>query len=329
MNLIQLARHIGTDTDIFVRMYKYGCVKLEVSPQYPRGIGVAFDTRGIPREDVEVRLLAHKVRDRSILEHLELYYQMVLWGEGPKIFRPTAEQLFALEQMNLNVRTDEFHLPFRMIAVELPEAYRVTKKDDTGDVPYVSLMYRETSINFFAHDLLYPDTALKAYWRGEAEEELERWLDFDYHTRKPVGTLETSLEEYTIEAQVRRAVLNYCLLLDEVGVKDCGPQHPNQYAQLVKWCAKNNKHTPRNRRLLLAEPRIYGLAKAPTPLVRYVSKADELPNEQPGWKVKPHCRRGHYRNQAIKGGHKRIRIAPVFVNAHLMTDGPLGGLYES
>ncbi len=332
MNLLQLAANIGTDTDIFVRLYQYGCVKLEISPEFPRGIGVAFDTRGIPRHDVEARMIAHSVRNASILEHLELYYQMILWGEGPKVFRPTADQMFALEQMNVNVETRDFHLPFRMIAVELPEAYRVTKKDDKGEIPYVSLMYHEPSINFFAHDMMFPFTALKAYWRGEPQEEMERWLDFDYNQRKPVGTLETTLEEYTVEAQVRRALLNYCLLLDEVGVKDQGTQCPNQYAQLVKWCAKKNQHTAKNKRQLTAIPRIYGLAKAPTPLVRYVGSTDQLPGEQPGWKVKPHCRRGHYRMQKHGPGltlRTRIRIAPVFVNAHLMTGGPQGGTYST
>lgn len=329
MTLLELVRSIGTPIDVFVRLYKYKAVQLEVSDKYPKGIGVLFDTRNIPREDEEARALAFAMKGCSILEHLELYYQMILWGEGPKIFRPTAEQLFALEQMNLNVEVREFHLPFRMIAIELPEAYRVTKKDDTGAIPYVSLVYNETSINFFAHDLLYPLTALKAYWRGKPDEPVEAWLNFDYHNRAPAGTLETSLEEYTTEAQVRRAALNYCLLLDEVGFKDNGPQQPNEYAKLVKWCAKNNQHTARNKRALQSHPRIYGLAKAPTPLIRYVGSAAELPGEQPGWKVKPHCRRGHYRNQPTKSGPKRIRIAPVFVNAHLMTGGPIGGTYKS
>lgn len=328
MNLLQLAKSIGVPTDVFVRMYKYKAVQVEPSPENPKGVSMVLNTKLIPRDDEEARYYANALRGKSILELTEMYCQMILWGEGPKVFRPTAEQLFALEQMNINVEVGEFHLPFRMITVELPEAYRVTKKDDTGAIPYVSLLYKEESINFFAHDLLYPLTALKAYWRGKPEEHLEEWLNFDYANRKPVGSLETTLEEYTAEAQVRRAVLNYCLLLDEVGFKDNGPQQPNEYAKLVKWCAKNNQHTARNKRDLQSHPRIYGLSKAPTPLIRYVGSPDQLPGEQPGWRVKPHCRRGHYRMQPRKTGAVRIRIAPVFVNAHLMT-GPLGGTYES
>lgn len=328
MTLLELAKQIGVPTDVFVRMYKYKAVQVEPSPENPKGIGMMLDTKLIPRSDDEARYYANGLRGKSILELMEMYCQMILWGDGPKIFRPTSEQMFALEQMNLNVEVGEFHLPFRMIAVELPEAYRVTKKDHTGAIPYVSLMYHEPSINFFAHDMLYLETALKAYWRGRPEDMMEAWLDFDYDWRKPLGALETTLEEYTVEAQVRRAILNYCLLLDEVGIKDNGPQHPNEYAKLVKWCAKNNKHTAKNKRDLQSQPRVYGLAKAPTPLIRYVGTAAELPGEQPGWKVKPHCRRGHYRNQPTKSGPKRIRIAPVFVNAHLMT-GQIGGTYQS
>jgi hypothetical protein len=328
MNLLELAKEVGVSTDTFVRLYQYKCVAIEASPSFPRGVAVTIDSRKIPRDDEEARLVAHGIKNLSVLEHLELYYQMVLWGEGPKIFRPSAEQLFALEQMNLNVEISDFHLPFRMIAVELPEAYRVTKKDDTGAIPYVSLMFREPSINFFGHDLLYSRTAIKAYWRGLPDEHLEEWLALDYSAKKQVGRLETSLEEYTVEGQVRRAILNYCLLLDEVGYKDNGPQQPNEYAKLVKWCAKNNQHTQKNKRHLQAHPRIYGLSKAPTPLVRYVGSSNELPGEQPGWKVKPHCRRGHYRMQPTKTGPKRIRIAPVFVNAYLML-APTGGTYQT
>lgn len=328
MTLLELAKNIGTDTDIFVRLYGYKAVSLHVSPQYERGIMVEINSKLVPWSDREAKATALSMQQLSILEHLELYYQMVLWGEGPKVFRPTAEQLFALEQMNLNVEVADFHLPFRMIAVELPEAYRVTKKDGAGEIPHVSLLYKESSINFFAHDLLYPKTALKAYWRGKPEETLEEWLALDYQDRAPQGTLETSQEEFTVEAQVRRAILNYCLLLDEVGIKAQGSASPNQYAQLVKWAAKNNKHTAENKRRLQALPMIFGLDRTPTPLIRYVGSADQLPSEQPGWKVKPHCRRGHYRNQPVKGGHKRIRIAPVFVNAHLMT-GAQGGTYAT
>lgn len=325
MTLLELARLSKTNTDIFVQMHNNKNVWLEISEKYEKGIVVGMTTRGAVGE---VRDLLSAMRGCDILEQLEVYLQSRLWGQGPKIFRPTAEQLFALEQMNLNVEVADFHLPFEMIAIELPEAYRITKKDSDGEIPHVSLLYREPTMNFFAHDLLYPRTALKAYWRGQPDETLEEWLDFDYKQRKPVGTIETTIEEYTSEAQVRRAVLNFCLLLDEVGIKANGPQHPNQYNQLVKWCAKNNQHTASNKRQLQAQPHTFSLAKPEVQLIRYVSSEAELPGEQPGWKVKPHCRRGHYRNQPTRQGVKRIRIAPVFVNAHLMTV-PIGGAYST
>jgi hypothetical protein len=264
MTLLELARSIGTEIDIFVRLRHYGCISIQSSEAFEHGICVNVSSICIPREDLEAQALVYQIKQKSILEHLELYYQSILWGDGPKIFRPTAEQLFALEQMNLNIEIQEMHLPFPMIAIELPEAYRVTKKDDAGNIPHVSLLYKEPSINFFAHDLLYSRTALKAHWCGKLGDTVENWLDFDYQSKSPIGMLETTLEEYTIEAQVRRAVLNYCLLLDEVGIKNEGPAVPNQYAQLVKWCEKKNAHTNKNKRLLRAHPTIFGLAKAPT-----------------------------------------------------------------
>ncbi len=328
MNLHELARDVGVDTDIFCRLHAARALELKVNMTCKAGVAVSIDTTRISREDTEARNLLMHTRQMSFLQHLEMFFQVHLWGEGPKIFRPTTEQLLALEQMNLNIEFRDFHMPFSMIAVELPFEYADKHRDCDNNLPHVTTLYCDKATGITAHNVMFSRTALKAYKKLEDDDLIEDWLREEHVPPKAtIDGLLTTAEEFSTEAQIRRAVMNYCLLLDEVGVKDTGPIHPGEYANLVKWCRKSNKHTPMNRRKLKAMARIYR-PKAVVQLVRYVSSEGELPSEQPGWKVKPHCRRGHYRMQPTRQGVKRIRIAPVFINAHLLT-GPSGGTYTT
>lgn len=272
----------------------------------------------------------------SFLTKLEIYAASRLYGGGPKVFRPTAEQLFALEKMKLNIEIRDFHSPFEAIVIEFPEEYSKARTHISERAINYSIFVLNKKQNFLIHDIIYDEHALKSYWMASNDEEiLEDWfsasatnengaepLDTDYLP----GDVVTSWAEYKLEMLIRRAVCNYCLLLDEVGTKQVGPVHPGEYHQLVKWCQKNNVHTPGNKIKLSSQPIVYKLKAVPTPLVRHVKSGENGEPSVPSGKVMPyHIRRGHYKMQPYGPKaelRKRIRIPATIINAHLAPGMP-------
>jgi hypothetical protein len=248
-------------------------------------------------------------------------------GGGPKIFRPTARQLFALENMKLNLTVAEFQMPFPTIVIELPDEYREKRNPEA----HCLILHRDPITDMFVHVVMYVDTAYKSWWPAQRDQEVEHWLGAN-DIRVDYGDISVTQDEATQEFIFRRAALNYCLLLDEVGIKKEGPACPSEYAQLVKWCQKKTKHTAKNKVQLQAQPIVYGLEKQPTDLIRIVGSVDQLPAAETGRIVSPHSRRGYYRMQPHGPGstlRKRIRIPATIVNKHLLLEGPPGATYKT
>lgn len=277
----------------------------------------------------------------SFLSKLEIYMAAQVFGKGPKVFRPTAEQLFALEHMKLNIEVMDFHSPFETFVVELPHEYSKARTHSSERAANFSFFHRRKNPDFFVHSLIYDETSMKGYWMPKAETALvEEWFEWDSGgveaDEKEMyipGDIIASMSEFKLELLVRRAVTNYCLLLDEVGTKVQGPASPNQYSQLVKWCQKNNVHTKKNKIQLAAQPIIYKMKAAPTPLVRVMDAS--VPHKGPGstGRTMPyHIRRGHYRMQPCgpkQSERKRIRVAAVVVNPHLAPGLPTTQEYKT
>lgn len=275
----------------------------------------------------------------SFLMKLEIYVASRIYGGGPKIFRPTAEQLFALEKMKLNIEIRDFYTPFETIVVEIPEEYSKARTHVSERAINYSVLVFNKKHNFLVHDIVYDEHALKSYWMTTSEEEvLEDWFAASVDKAEPLdtdylpGDIVTSWAEYKLEMLVRRAVCNYCLFLDEVGTKQVGPVHPGEYHQLVKWCEKKNQHTAGNKIKLASQPIIYKMKAVPTPLVRNISSdKPEMPFGKSGKIMPYHVRRGHYKMQPFGPrdqvkeknedgtyrNRKRIRIPATIINAHL------------
>lgn len=265
----------------------------------------------------------------SFMLKLQHIINCELFGAGPKVFRPTSEQMFALERMKLNLSWQDFATPYKCIVIELPEEY--AKARGSGGC---SVLYFDPKIPTFVHGQLYNNrTSYQTWWAPGKEADIETWFD-ETNARdlsENLGDLPLDADEKARELLIRRATLNYCLLLDEVGIKSNGPATPNQYNQLVKWCSKQNKHTHKNKMQLQAQPMLFSL-KAPTKLVRVVSSPSELPEAETGRVVSPHSRRGHYRmNPCGPNGsqRKRVRIPPTFVNKHLLFGPNPGSSYST
>lgn len=247
---------------------------------------------------------------------VQLFLYSQVFGKGPKVFKPTVEQLEALEKMTINIEIKDFHPPFETIVVEFPDEYLATRKVATRTMKYGIVFKRDTVLltQIMDHEL-----GVQSYMNGFGDLPLiEDWLisKTEYTYRHPNGTEEIIYVEEDNALKLKRAMLNYCLLLDEVGIRRCGPESINNYNQLVKWCAKKNKHTPRNKIALQAEPIVYTIDRSPVNLVR-IEGDTMTANDPTGRKVASHWRRGHYRMQPCgpqSSQRKRIRVPPVLVN---------------
>lgn len=287
----------------------------------------------------ETVALIRRLDCASSMSKLELFMMAQMLGKGPKVFAPTAEQMFALERMALNLPIEDFHLPFDTTIIQLPAEYMKARtalslpKMEPSGQPMFSVLHACKNKALMVHSVLYQSCSIKSWWRPAPEQDVEAWVSTKLGkiTDDHLQGMRSSADELTTVCLILRASLNYCLLLDEVGIKRDGPESVNEYNQLVKWCAKSNKHTPTNKKNLIACPIKYSLKTKPTPLIRVVGSESELPNEQPGRSLAPHSRRGYYRFQRFGPGRtekKRIRIPACIVNAHKLT-GPCGGEYKT
>lgn len=292
--------------------------------------GVFKIVPNLPKGDIPelMKAILMELAKSSFLGKIEGFLTARVLGNGPKIFLPTSEQMFALEAMQLNILPEDFNTPFPDIVVDLPVEYAATKGTVEG-TPRFSIFHHDKAKKLFIHSVAHNDTAMKSWWVA-GDGELEEWFNHDWSDYDPRSrqSLVATDHERLVEEQIRRAVMNYCLLLDEVGVKCNGPVHEGEYQKLVKWCQKKTVHTKTNRIRLRQQAFTYRPAKA-TELVRYVNAPSELDGEPTGKKMPPHHRRGHYRMQPCKEGRKRIRIPAVFVNAHLLTGELPKATYKS
>lgn len=291
-------------------------------------------------KEVVIEISRRFVGKAQFVDILDLLMLSRVLGHGPKVFRPTALQLRYLEQMDINVSVSDFHMPFSEIVIELPSDYTETKvvenpfkdgslaKAGPTHRPAFSVMLFDKDNGFYCHSLTMSNgSGLKGWWYPQPDWTLEEWLKVAEDSIK-----HTTEEELRLETDVRRAILNYCLLLDEVGIKQDGPHNPNEYNQLVKWCGKKfNEHTIKNRLRKQLHPMIYSLNKE-VKLHVVVKSHGDLPSEETGVKMPPHHRRGHYRMQRYGVGlseKKRIRVPPVFVNSHMLTGDKPNVVYKT
>jgi hypothetical protein len=331
MTLNELLQKMKIDIKPYVEIGQHKVLNLKVEG---KKTSVLLNDEALTKVSDDAGRILLTMANMDFLMKIEGFLTAEIFGNGPKVFRPTSYQLEMLEEMQLTLACEDYNMPFETIVIEIPAEY--SAKKICGDAkPAFAWLHHDKKQNFFIHSIVFdkePFHSLKSWWAGNEKDELEEWCQSDYSIDDKFDRLPTTEQEYLCEAQVRRAVLNYCLLLDEVGIKKCGPEAPNQYAKLVKWCQKKTKHTKNNKIELLAQPIIYDLQRE-TPLVRVITE-DQYVSElgtHTGRKLPAHARRGYYRMQRYGVGNslkKRIRIPRCIVNKHLLT-GPIGATYRT
>lgn len=286
------------------------------------------------RLDAEAIDFIRTLDEMNFLEQLEIYITGCILATGPKVFRPTVQQLRHLELMDLNLTFEEFNTPFPLVVVEFPDEYAkervVTTIEGTEDHPHYSVLYHDPKARFICHQIAYGEGArsqgMRTWWSPtNPADHMEKWFRPDEDWNGEFAKAHTTSSDLKVEAKIKRAVLNYCLLLDEVGTKRVGVDNVNEYAQLVKFLQRKTVHSRKNieRRDSLA---VIYKPNLEVELVRHV-RTDTAAGELTGRKVSPHVRRGHYRMvpfgpmDVVPRPTRRVRIPVCFVNAHLLTEG--------
>jgi hypothetical protein len=276
------------------------------------------------------------VNGMDFLEQLEVYITGSILATGPKVFRPSAQQLRHLELMDLNLTFGEFNTPFPFVIVELPDEYAkervITTIEGVEDHPNYSVLYHDPAAQFICHQVVFGEgergQGMRTWWSPSApDQHMETWFKTDQPwSDQYLAANHTTPSDHAAESKIKRAVLNYCLLLDEVGVKKVAHVNQGEYAQLVKWCQKRTSHTQRNRERLDSLAVVYK-PSTEVELVRHVTEDGGGGSNPTGRKMSPHVRRGHYRMvpygpvTVVPRPTVRRRIPICFVNAHLLADG--------
>lgn len=329
MTLQEIVKMCGIQIDPYVQIGMHDVLYLDLVPKDNVCLmNILCDFTKLDKLDEKAGSVLIDLANEPFIMRLEVFLHTQVFGKGPKVFRPTSFQLEMLENMSLNIEAQDFKMPYETIVVELPEEY-AKARSITDFTPGVSIFHY--SKGFMAHSVMNGRYALKGWWKPAITDMVEEWFaeerdDYGKHTQLPF-----TMQEAQVEFKIRRAICNYCLLLDEVGTKKVGPSVPNQYNQLVKWCQKNNHHTKKNKLSLQGHPIIYDLANHQVELVKTVQEG-ELPERHSSDRtVRPHSRRGYYKMQPYgpkNSLRKRIRVPSTIVNKHLII-APVGATYRT
>lgn len=255
--------------------------------------------------------------------------QIALWAafgkavvQGPKIFRPTAEQCEPLEQVDLTLDADDYHLPFPTCIVEFPADYsknRIVHSSSSNNQPGLLIVTQQDGLIYTC--LYLPNTT------GSVDKHKIFTIVIGSDTLEEC--LSAAAEEVPSTSAVLpafRAALNYLLLSATSGMRAV-PQPRSDKEKHLREQLKRAKH---NGREDLVEKLKQRLAKLPTiyELAQHVClyRRDTTPSEThegDGTPRRPCWVRGHWHTVCYGPRHslrKLMFYEPHLRNAHLLPD---------
>lgn len=261
-----------------------------------------------------------ELSERDPVDRLESWAICGLMAGGVKAFCPTAEEYAALGRVDINVTWGDYRQPFDTMAVVVPDDFY--PQDVSIDIgrPVVSIIRIDRVARLCVHVLVGTGTCYitgRYPWRDGSTESM------DGHFRRLESRQEgrTTNDEETASQVAKRAAFNACLMLTHCGSKRVGYANP-EYAAKLETSLKKKKLPDNireaNRTALKLIPDVYAFDQS----VRLFD-TESSPHVTDGgcasYEVKPHWRRGHWRNQGVGAGRaerKMIFVRPVMVNAH-------------
>lgn len=259
-----------------------------------------------------------------------VYCTARLLKDGPKVFRPTAEQAEALEQVEVGVPMEAYRQPFPCMAVEFPADWRSRRAVPDGDgsvthEPFAVLLAHESAEQAIVVTVLFTSGhAISEVLRGDSVEDALQ----EAERAGATGDRSMSAAENRLSTRAIRAALNALLLLTHYGSKQQEPDNPSHARRLQARLdkAKRGKGkgdvlaASRDLRLL---PVVYGFSQQVTLHDR--QEAHQGEGAPTGKTVKPHWRRGHWRNARVGAGRAATKLTfvrPCLIHAERVA-GPL------
>lgn len=269
-----------------------------------------------------------RVGSHSIPETLRVYLESNVIRLGPKIFRPSHTDCEALENVEMNFPWKSYQQPFSTMIVEYPEDYsqkRIVPCVETGTAhePDLAIVYYNPKIRLMIAGgyLTSNQNYSGIFWDKENGQTVEDAF------AETFGSAEFSNvhDEQVIVYRAIRAAINACQLLSMFRTKEIGPDNPSYYSRCERYVEKaktrGQEELRKAQRDLRLIPFVYSFQQKVTLYEDRRKKTSE--GRSAAIKLRPHWRRGHYRNQAFGSGKKEKRmifIAPVLVNEDFFTD---------
>lgn len=266
---------------------------------------------------------------RNIAACLDLFSLIRLVGDGPKVFRPTAAECFALEEVQVRIPVSAYAQPFPTFCVEFPEEYRLARRTEGIGVfggtesysPVAQVLTHLPEIGVITGATI-TDSADGAVLCGMIGSPGAETIEADVMRR--LGDNHSAAindDELTTERRAVRVALNACLLLMDRGFRKL--PHSDEAERLSKQLRAKATARPGVlddiRRRRRAIPTAYVIEQNVD--VRRIIRGDvpdSVAEDATKRRVRPHWRSAHWRMQRHGAGlalSKRVLIPHVMVNA--------------
>lgn len=266
---------------------------------------------------------------------------------SPKIFEPTQLSCESMEQIAINIPLCDYHQPFPMMVIELPENYIKNKivpcpqttvgysgkPYDPEHYPTLVGVYFDENLKLMIVVVYFSSGQVvnRFFWHREEEPITIEEEISPTHVLDLPDSLTINKEEREVASNAMRVGINACLLLMEYGCKSLGPKNKSWAARLERYIEKAKKEKDvkkleQNIKELNSLPIYYDFEQH---VDLYESTIDEsTPVHTIGERSSPipHWRRGHWTQQPYgpkQSLRKRILRKPKLINAHLLQQGAL------
>jgi hypothetical protein len=251
----------------------------------------------------------------------------VALAQGPKIFYPTAEQWESMEEVELHLPMKDYRQPYPAMVVAIPEPcrQRLSEENDLplAQCPRCVLLHQDKQGYVFVTMKLGTHCAVpEMSYFFVTNFETSRYEDFEEvlvlrQKQSRLGPLATEAEHGFCNPAAR-AALNLLLMLTYFGHWSLGPSNPIAH--------KKHRKNPKLAKYALGDFETIGMKQDIVLRKEIVHKGE--PGEPTGTHVRPHWRRGHWRQQRHGAGlalTKLLFISPVLVRA----DRAVGDMSQS
>lgn len=252
---------------------------------------------------------------------------------GPKIFRPTPDQCEALQHAEARYSFADYHQPFPVIILEIPQAYKniLKAKYDIEESPQYVLVNHDEKNRFITVSAFYNRGNIITHITPDRSEyaTIENSLTQNRDRRRDnIGESSSESEkEFNAAENVQRLGINFAMMMSLYSVKVVGPLDPSHYKQ---WKQESN-HRRRGGDFTNRAKEAQAKLAAAMHLIQFnqqVSFYDEIEEpievaqgvdiEKLHKSPRSHWRRGHFAMQACGTGRKDRKMIfrkPVLVRA--------------